>query len=96
MLITDWQTGGHGSMLELLNRTRWDQAYDFLAAGDPPMMLRILGINTLFLIFYMIRRSQGSFPMKQFTVIQVQALLLLANALILFQRDVVSFLDRFI
>jgi len=96
MLAADWQTDKPGSMLELLNRTRWDQAYDFLAAGEPPMMLRILGINTLFLAFYMIRRSKVPFPMKQLTVIQVQAFLLLANALVLFQRDIVSFLDRYI
>ena len=83
-------------MLELLRRTRWDQAYSFLESGDPPMVFRILAINTAFLIFYIIRRTRVDFPMKQHTVIQVQALLLLANCLILFQRDIVSFLDRFI
>jgi uncharacterized protein (DUF983 family) len=96
MVSVHRQPDSHGSMLELLNRTRWDQAYDFLAAGDPPMMLRILGVNTLFFIFYMIRRTQINFPMKQHTVIQVQAFLLLANALILFQHDIIGFLGQFI
>lgn len=83
-------------MLELFRRARWDQAYDFLASGEPPMMVRILMINTIFLILYMIRRARSPHPMKDHTVLQIQGLLVLANALILFQRDILQFLDRFI
>jgi hypothetical protein len=83
-------------MFELFHRTRWDQAYDFLTAGEPSMMLRILLINTIFVVLYIIRRARNPHPIKEHTVLQIQGLLLLANALILFQRDILQFLDRFI
>jgi hypothetical protein len=83
-------------MLELIRRTRWDQAFDFLASGDPPMIFRLLALNTIFLIFYMLRRTKSTQPMPQTTILQVQAFLLLANFLILFQRDITQYLDRFI
>jgi hypothetical protein len=83
-------------MFELFSRARWDQAHDFLQSGDPPMMLRILGINTIFVIIYIIRRARSPHRLNQSTVFQVQALLLLANFLILFQRDIQRLLDRFI
>ena len=83
-------------MLELIGRTRWDQAYDFLAAGEPSMMLRILLINTIFVVLYIIRRARSPYPIKVHTVLQIQGLLVLANGLILFQRDIMQFLDRFI
>jgi hypothetical protein len=83
-------------MIELFGRARWDQAYDFLHSGDPPMIYRLLAINTVFLTFYVIRRTRTQHKMKDQTVLQVQALLLLANFLILFQRDIQRFLDQFI
>jgi hypothetical protein len=75
-------------MMELFRRARWDQAYNFLASGDPPMLLKLLAINTLFLIMYMIRRAKSPHRMHESTVMQVQALLVAANALILFQSDI--------
>jgi hypothetical protein len=87
---------GFGTMLQLFHRARWDQAYDFLAAGDPPMIFRILVINTIFVILYVIRKTRGQHKMRMETVIQVQLLLLAANCLILFQRDVQDFIGRFL
>jgi hypothetical protein len=83
-------------MFELFQRARWDQAYDFLASGDPPMIFRLLAINTIFLVFYIIRRARVSTQMRPETMIQVQVLLILANILILFQRDIMRMIDRFI
>jgi hypothetical protein len=83
-------------MIELFHRARWDQAYDFLAAGDPPMMFRLLAINTIFVVLYIIRRAKSPHKLRESTIIQVQALLVIANLLILFQRDIQQFLDRFI
>lgn len=83
-------------MIELFNRARWDQAYNFLASGDPPMMFRLLAINTIFLILYVIRKAKTGKPMNERTVLQVQGLLVLANCLILFQSDIQNFLSRLI
>ena len=83
-------------MIELFQRARWDQAYQFLASGDPPMILRLLAINTLFLVFYIIRRAKVPYRMRDSTVMQVQALLVVANALILMQGDIQQQLARII
>ena len=91
-----WLKIGFDQMLQLFHRARWDQAYDFLASGDPPMIFRLLAINTIFLVFYIIRRTRVSTSMRRETMIQVQVLLILANILILFQRDITQFLGRFI
>ncbi len=83
-------------MFELFQRARWDQAYDYLASGDPPMIARLLAINTIFFILYIVRKMRVDHKMRESTVVQVQALLLVANVLILFQRDIQHLLDRLI
>lgn len=83
-------------MFELFQRARWDQAFDYLASGDPPMIFKLLAINTIFVVFYIIRKAKTSDRLRQSTVIQVQGLLILANLMILFQRDIMHLLDRFI
>jgi hypothetical protein len=83
-------------MLELFERARWDQAYDYLASGDPPMIARLLAINTIFLILYVVRKVRVTHSMRESTMYQVQGLLLLANFLILFQSDVQNIIDRLI
>lgn len=83
-------------MFELFQRARWDQAYDYLASGDPPMIARLLAINTIFFILYIVRKMRVDHKMRESTVVQVQALLLVANVLILFQRDIQHLLDRII
>jgi hypothetical protein len=83
-------------MIELFQRARWDQAFDYLAAGDPPMIFRLLAINTIFVIFYIIRKAKTEHKLRQSTVVQVQGLLVAANLLILFQRDIMRLLDRII
>ncbi len=68
----------------------------FLESGDPPMILRLLAINTLFLVFYIIRRAKVEHRMRDSTVLQVQVLLVVANALILMQSDIQMQLARII
>ena len=83
-------------MIELFQRARWDQALDFLGRGEPPLMFRLLAINTLFLIMYVIRRARVKHRMRESTVMQVQALLIAANCLLLFQSDIQLQLARII
>ena len=83
-------------MFDLIKRARWDQAYDVLASGDPPMISRILALNTVFFIFFIIRRANGLRPMKETFVLQVQVLLLAANCLILFQGRIMQFISGII
>lgn len=75
-------------MLELFHRARWDQAYDFLASGEPPIIFRLLAVNTLFFILFVIRRAKGAHRMRPATAMQIQALLVVANCIVLFQNEV--------
>lgn len=96
MLAQERQAIGCEIMLELLKRARWDQALDFLNSGDPPMIFRILAINTIFIVLFMIRKSRSPDQLRETTLMWVQGLLIIANVLILFQRDIQGFLNRFI
>lgn len=60
------------------------------------MVLRLLAINTLFLVFYIIRRAKVEHRMRDSTMMQVQALLVFANVLILMQSDIQLQLERII
>ena len=84
-----------GTMIELIRNTRWDQIYNFLADGDPPMIARILAINTLLFILFAIRRARGIPPMREKIAVKVQGLLVVANVLILFQNEITAFIGRF-
>ena len=85
-------------MLDYLYRARWDQAHDFLAAGNPPMYVRLMAINALFVAIYAVRRSVGSAPISAGSAFFVQIVILGANLLVLYQQQVqdylLSFTDR--
>jgi hypothetical protein len=83
-------------MFDLLERTQWDQIYGVLTAGDPPMAYRLLALNTLFFVLFLIRRMRGAPSMRKEVAIRVQGLLIAANSLLLFQEQVIWFLRRFI
>lgn len=83
-------------MFEILSRARWDQAYDFLASGHPPMIMKLLALNTVFLVMYLVRRTKSEHQIRHSTMMQVQVLLVAANLMIIFQTEIQRFLDRFI
>jgi len=79
-------------MLEYLYLARWDQAYDVLAAGNPPMFLRLLLLNALFLGLYAVRRASGARAMSSGSTLLVQLAVLAANLLLLYQSQVQDYL----
>ncbi|MBI2719686.1 MAG: hypothetical protein HY245_08770 [Rhizobiales bacterium] len=83
-------------MIHTILNAPWSQFYDVMADGQPPMILRILLVNTLFFILFVVRRARGVRAMRQSTAIKVQALLVVSNMLILFQSEVQQVLGRFI
>ena len=81
-------------MLELFTRTRWDQAQDFLLSGDPPMYARLIALNAFFVVLFLIRRFAK--PLPPFGLFAVQCLLLVANLLLMLQKDITNALGRLI
>lgn len=79
-------------MLEYLYLAQWDQSLAFLAAGNPPMYVRLLALNAFFVALFVIRRAAGAEPMGAGLTLFVQGALLCANLLVLYQTQVESYL----
>ena len=79
-------------MLEYLYLSQWDQTFGFLTAGSPPMFVRLMALNALFLGLYAIRKAAGAQPMSAGATLFVQLGVLAANLLVLFQPDAETFI----
>ena len=83
-------------MLHAILNAPWQQAFDVLAAGQPPMILRILAINTLFFILFLMRRTRGISSMPSKVAIAVQSTLLVINMMILYQDEIMRLMHKVI
>lgn len=81
-------------MLDLFERTNWDSAYFFLTSGSPSLMIQLLAINTIFLILFILRRMTGVYNKKAHTSYVVQALLIIGNAAVLMQNDLMPYASK--
>ena len=79
-------------MLDYLYRARWDQAHAFLASGNPPIYVRLMAVNALFLAIYAIRRSVGAAPMSAGVGLFIQLLIVGANLFVIYQQEVQDYL----
>jgi hypothetical protein len=91
---TNRPIGEGGEMTELFFHARWGEFYAFFAQGNPPLALQILGFNTIIFVLWIMRRMRNATALRSNTANLVQALLIGANALILFQRDIVYWLEK--
>ena len=69
---------------KLLYNARWQDLYAFFAAGEPPLMLKLLAINTLFFVIYIMRRAKGRQSMRASTAYMVQGVLIAVNICLMF------------
>jgi hypothetical protein len=88
--------GRTATMLKTIIDAPWQQAFDVLASGNPPMIVRILAINTVFFVLFTIRRVRGAPVMPTHTAIMVQSLLICANMMILYQDTILHLLHSLI
>jgi hypothetical protein len=75
-------------MLEYLYLARWDQTFLFLQSGSPPIYVRLLALNAVFLALYAVRKAAVGVAMSPGMSLFAQLFALGANLLILFQREV--------
>ena len=78
----------------IFTRTRWTDIYVFLISGSPPPIVSILFVNTLFFMYFLAKKvsHRGS---RSYTVNYVlQALLISANFLVIFQHQMTPALMR--
>ena len=76
--------------MDLFWQSNWAYLYDFFAEGSPPLAIQILVLNTIFFMLWIVRRMRGARALRRQTSITVQAILIAANCIILFQQ---TFLD---
>lgn len=77
-------------MLQKFLNAPWWQLSDFLTRGQPPLAFQLLIINTIFFILFIIRRMRNERALHRSAAIQVQSLLIVSNALILFQEQITA------
>ena len=85
-------------MLDFINKINWGEYVSLLETGDPPLILQLLFLNTIYMIWWIVRRWQGKRAMNPATASTIQLLLLAANMFILF-KDRINFdaiLDQFV
>ena len=75
---------------DLIYRARWDQLYILFFSGYPPLMLKLLVINTLFLVLFIYRRATAKHKMRSNTAYALQAVLIVGNAFMIFQNDLMG------
>lgn len=80
-------------MLDKIANAPWWQMADFFTKGNPPLIVEMMLLNTIFLIVVIIRRAKGLPTMRMESVLRVQALVILANAMVLFQDQIIRGLD---
>lgn len=83
-------------MLNSLTQARCHEVYDFLASGSPPIFVRLLALNAFFLALYAVRKAAGTRPMPIGMAIFVQAIVVGANMLVLYQTEVESYVRQII
>lgn len=66
----------------------WGEYYRFFAAGNPPLALQLLAVNSLILVAMIVRRAKGGSYAKPGAGRALQLLLIAANALVLISGDV--------
>ncbi len=76
---------------DLFYRARWDQLYTLFFSGNPPLILKLLVINTLFVALFIYRRARYSQKVRSNTAYAFQAVLIAANAFMIFEKDMMGF-----
>jgi uncharacterized membrane protein YcaP (DUF421 family) len=76
---------------ELIERAPWHEFYAFFLKGNPPLIVLLLAINTVFFILFVIRRMRGKNSFRPSTAYTVQGLIILANALVIYHADIFKF-----
>jgi hypothetical protein len=78
--------------LNLFWSAPWEDFYQFLTMGSPSLLLLLLGVNTIFLLFFVTRKARQSPRLRPATLYWAQAMMVSANLVVVFQKDVISYL----
>jgi hypothetical protein len=71
----------------LISNTRWDDLHSFFTAGNPPLILVLLAMNTFFIVFWHIKRANAKYRLRPMTSLFVQFSLIIVNFFVMFQKE---------
>lgn len=74
-------------MFNLTDVAIWNEAYQVLSIGNPPVMVQILLFNTVMMFLWGWRRARGAWAIRRETAIAIQIILLVGNLVILMNPD---------
>jgi hypothetical protein len=75
---------------DLIYQARWREITDYLVAGSPPLIVQLLLLNTFAMFMVKYRKANQRYATRPGTFTAVQVILILANAALLFQEDLLS------
>jgi hypothetical protein len=76
---------------ELIERTPWHEFYAFFLKGNPPLIVLLLIVNTVFFILFVARRMRGKHSFRPSTAYTVQGMVILANALVIYHAEIFKY-----
>ena len=83
-------------MLGPLYDLHLDQAWHMLSQGNPPVIVRLMALNAVFLAIFSVRKAAGAQHMSPGWAFLVQMGVLATNLLVLFQQPVEQYLATII
>ena len=81
-------------MFDMFTRTHWFVIYDYFAGGHPPLILQLLALNTIFFVWFIIKRLRGLEPKKRHSSYHLQEILIFVNVMVLLQDQYMPFVSH--
>jgi hypothetical protein len=72
--------------MSMFERARWGELHRFFTDGNPPLILLLLALNTIFLMIYVYRKVKAKHKMHPNTVYAVQIILIGCNFAVAFNK----------
>ena len=79
-------------MFDLFSSVQWTDVYSLLTSGQPPLILQLLAVNTVFFILTIIKAIRSGPVKKRRSNYHVQEILIVANVLVLYQDQILPYL----
>jgi hypothetical protein len=71
----------------IIQNARWGDLQAFFAAGNPPLILVLLAMNTVLIVFLKLRQAKSQSRMRNSTALFVQMALIALNGFVMFHKE---------
>ena len=75
-------------IFDIFWEAHWDELWAFFSNGNPPLLVILLALNTVFFIVFMLRRIRGAHSMRPEMASTIQSVLLAANMFAIFHDEI--------